>query len=227
MGITINFRGRLRDPSLIPEVIEVATEKAKTSGWILKTMEEMIAEGRVTARGLRGVSLWPHPKSEPLRLHFDDEGYFTNHSYYAYLTDPKQAARFFAMLAAWPQARMIAGHAAAVTGAGESPIELFRQGSRHVWIKTQHAGPAVHAAVCAFLREIKERYAPELEIRDDTGFFESGDYAKLEADFAAINVLIDRTREAFKTAAAEGPKTVEALIERARQVLQEPGPTPN
>lgn len=233
MGVTISFRGRLRDPALVPELITEFTARAEAVGWLVKSMDEMIAEGRVTCRGLRGVSLFPHRLCEPLRLHFDDEGYFTNHSYYAYLTDPEQAAQFMAMLSEWPQARVFAGRAAGVGRAGEGPMvtpramEFFREGSRHVWIKTQHAGAAVHASVCVLLRAIQECYAPELEIRDDSGYFESGNYARLEAEFASVNVLIGRTREAFMAAAAEGPKTTEALIERARQKLMRPADAPN
>jgi hypothetical protein len=49
----------------------------------------------------------------------------------------------------------------------EAPgVDLFKKGSRYNWTKTQFAGPKVHIAVCAVLRYVKQRYAPELEVKE-------------------------------------------------------------
>jgi hypothetical protein len=220
MGITISYSGKLRDPSVIPELIADVTAMAEAAGWHVKSMEELIAEGRVTCSGLRGVSIWPHPQSEPVRLHFDDEGNFINPAYYALLVDPAQAMEFFAALAR-------PGQELPREPPQPGEIEFFREGSRHVWTKTQHAGARGHVAVCALLRHVKQRYAPGLRVKDDSGYFETGDYARLEGELATVDHLIGRAREAFVTAGREGVTSMDALVQRAGQELFRPKDSPN
>lgn len=49
--------------------------------------------------------------------------------------------------------------------------------------KTQFAGPAIHAEVCQFLAELRERFVPNLTVDDETRFFETGDTARLQHAF--------------------------------------------
>jgi hypothetical protein len=51
-------------------------------------------------------------------------------------------------------------------------------------VKTQFSGPAVHREICEFLGALRQSFAPDLAIDDETGFFESRDEAALNRTFA-------------------------------------------
>jgi hypothetical protein len=59
MSICIAYNGKLRDPTLVPELVSDLTAKAGGAGWLFKTMKELRAEGLVTCTGLEGIS--PRP----------------------------------------------------------------------------------------------------------------------------------------------------------------------
>jgi len=243
MGISIAYKGKLHDTTLVPELVTDLTAKAKAAGWLHKTMKELVTEGRVTCNGLEGITLYPHRECEPLHFHFDGEGTFVNHTYYALLTDTKKAdmmrealAESMALTRGLTRGtRKKVGRSPAQGGAGprvsigvpglpEAPgVDFFKEGSLYNWTKTQFAGPKVHVAVCAILRYVKERYAPELEVKDDSGYFSEGDYEKLEAQLAYVDRITSLASEAIQAAAAssKGPMTLDAFVDRINEELAE------
>lgn len=234
MGISIGYKGRLSDPAVLPELISDLKSKARAAGWLCKTMDELMAEGRVTCSGLQGITVYPHSECEPVHLHVDAEGTFVNHTYFALLSDPKKAAMFVEALAESAALTQQVSQKAAKkeevrggprvdvvqlpTGAG---LAFFKEGSRYNWTKTQFAGPKVHVAVCDILRHVKDRYAPDLLVTDESRYFETGDYAKLEADLAYVDRLADLTKKAFEAAASKGPTTLDALLDQVNDDLAE------
>jgi hypothetical protein len=91
MSTSVAYKGKLRDPFLVPELVRDLTAKAKDAGWLCKTMEELVAEELVTCSGLEGITLYPHHECEPLHFHFDREGTLVNHTYVALLGNTKKA----------------------------------------------------------------------------------------------------------------------------------------
>jgi hypothetical protein len=243
MGISIAYQGKLRDPGLVPALVADLKSKAESAGWLFKTMDELVAEGRVSCTGLEGITLYPHPECEPLQFHFDREGVFTNHHYYMLLGDSEKASMFrdgFARSAALTRelaqgARKKAARKGRSKGDGGQPQisasildismaldpEFIKQGCRYNWTKTQFAGPKVHAAVCAILRYVKEIYAPELEIKDDSGYFVHGDEERLEAEMGYQDRIMSLAVEAIQDAAAssKGPMTLDKFVERINEEL--------
>jgi hypothetical protein len=57
------------------------------------------------------------------------------------------------------------------------------------WLKTTGA-PATHAALCALLRMLKGKYMKDLEVSDETGFWKSGNVARLEFEHAQMGTLV-------------------------------------
>ncbi|KYF68234.1 hypothetical protein BE11_12135 [Sorangium cellulosum] len=234
MGISIAYSGKLRDPALVPELVGDLAAKAESAGWLSKTMKELVAEKRVTCSGLEGITLYPHRECEPLHFHFDEEGTFINHYYHALLSNTEMADMMRQALAeSAALTRNLARSAQSAPGSGgpriavpalpEAPgAEFFKQGSRYNWTKTQFAGPKVHVAVCTILRYVKERYAPDLEVKDDSGYFASGDYEKLEAELAYVERLAAITTDAVQAAASgKGPMTLDAFVNRINEELAE------
>src|SRR4051812_34417012 len=155
MAICIAYRGTLCDPSRVAELVTDVKAFAALVGWRCMTMAELVAAGVVNITGLSGVTLYPPAACEPIHLHVDRDGSFVNHFYYALYADPQKVA----------MVRAATSDAATLT--------------RSSWTKTQFAGAEVHAAVCVVLRHVKRRYAPDLEVHDDSGYFVDQNYAKL------------------------------------------------
>jgi hypothetical protein len=245
MGICIAYTGKLREPALVPEFVRDLKAKAEAVGWPCKTMDELVAEGLVTCAGLEGITLYPHRECEPLHFHFDREGTFVNHTYYTLLGDTEKAAMMRQALAesAALMRRLTEGSqdkagrrdqakgggsglhvSIGVPGLPEAPGKaFFEEGLRYNWTKTQFAGAKVHAAVCAILHLVKQRYAPELEVKDDSGYFADEDDAKLEAQLAYADYLTSVASQAVAAAAAPGagPMTLEAFVDRINEELAE------
>ncbi|WP_438006142.1 hypothetical protein WME89_47250 [Sorangium sp. So ce321] len=238
MGISIAYSGKLRDPAVVPELVSDLAAKAESAGWPCKTMKELVAEKRVTCSGLEGITLYPHRECEPLHFHFDGEGTFTNHYYHALLGNTEMADMMrLALAESAALTRNLAGGSGkeAERGSGgglrvsvpqlpEAPgAEFFKQGSRYNWTKTQFAGPKVHVAVCAILRYVQQRYAPELEITDASGYFVTGDYEKLEAELAYVERITSLASNAIQAAAtsSKGPMSLDAFVDRINQELAE------
>lgn len=243
MGISVAYKGKLRDPLLVPEIVSDLTARAKAAGWPCKTMEELVAEDLVSCLGLEGITLYPHRECEPLHFHFDREGTFTNHTYYALLGDTKKADMIREALAeSMALTRELTRGSASkarrggraegsgeglrvsvgVPGVPDAPgIPFFREGSRYNWTKTQFAGPKVHVAVCAILRYVKQRYAPDLEVKDDSGYFVEQDYEKLEAQLAYVDRMSSLASQAIEAASAGagGAMTLDAFVDRINEEL--------
>lgn len=240
MGVCIAYMGKLREPGLVGELVTDLKVKAETVGWPCKTMPELIAEGLVACSGLEGITLYPHRECDPVHFHFDREGTFINHSYYRLLQDTEMAdmmrralaesAAFTRQLTQGAQAR--AGRDRAEPGGvhvrigipdmPEAPgTSFFEEGSRYNFTKTQFAGAKVHTAVCAILRHVQERYAPELEVKDDSGYFVDQDYEKLETQLAYTDYLVSITSQAVAAAVSKGPMTLDVFVDRINAELAE------
>jgi hypothetical protein len=71
---------------------------------------------------------------------------------------------------------------------GDDDVRLMDE----ILVKTQFAGPAVHAEICAFLADLKNRFVPGLEVDDETEFFRTGDATALALAFeSAWTAIID------------------------------------
>ena len=75
-------------------------------------------------------------------------------------------------------------------------MTLISQGvlkSEDVWIavKTQFAGPETHVWIVGLLKYIQEHYLPELQVRDEGEFWETGNHETLKEKMNLINNKID------------------------------------
>ena len=96
----------------------------------------------------------------------------------------------------------------------------IEEGRRYNWTKTQFAGPDVHIAVCALLRYVKERYAPDLWVEDESGYFETGDREDLEGRLAHVDRILSIATQAVE-GAAKGGKPLESLSDLVDRLNEE------
>ncbi|GIW71913.1 MAG: hypothetical protein KatS3mg102_1455 [Planctomycetota bacterium] len=85
------------------------------------------------------------------------------------------------------------GVALALHPAGE-PLRLVlaADGTLTGWLSAASAGPGYHQFACEVLAQLKQRFAPDLLVRDDTGYFARRDRAELEAAVRAWRVQAGR-----------------------------------
>jgi hypothetical protein len=191
MGVTIHYRGRLREPAeLLPELTQELQLACGRLGWPYRLVDERVvgvAEystyhhdsddvGRVTVETKplddrwRGVVIHP-PGCETLFLTFNRSGQLI--VYDTPWEEPESPGRY--------------------------------QARTHVWVKTQFSDPDTHIAVCSLLR-IVEKYAAEWEVEDEGGYWESGDREALAAQMERLNAAM------AMLASDEGRKVLEELL---------------
>lgn len=65
-----------------------------------------------------------------------------------------------------------------------------------VSMKTQFAGPDTHIWVTGLLKYVKKRYISNLEVSDESGYWDTGDRQKLESDMALLDGKLERLSSA-------------------------------
>jgi hypothetical protein len=92
------------------------------------------------------------------------------------------------------------------------------------WVKTQFGSVAGHVAVVELFSYLKREFFPDLNVTDESGYWEDRDLKKLIDKFAQMRGVIDAMAAGLRASplsaeAAEDPAIVAARVERmARQV---------
>jgi predicted DNA-binding protein YlxM (UPF0122 family) len=93
--------------------------------------------------------------------------------------------------------------------------------SSWVSVKTQFAGPDVHVAMVRLLRYLKRKYLHDLEVRDDTGYWETGDYQAVVNNINRVNQAIDAVSDQLESANLQSEKDIVEQIEEALRKMKE------
>jgi hypothetical protein len=173
MGVTIYYRGVLKTPELIQDLIAEVTDIAKTNKWATHILDnpwdqdislymsddddDPRFEGNA---GLKGVLVDLHPDIDGLPLLFDRTG----------------TCRSFEEMAEPEENRPAISH-----------------------VSTQTAGIDTHIQLLGFLEYIGNTYMREWHIDDDSGYFLHQDKEKAQHVFDAVNDAIAAVTEAFNT----------------------------
>ena len=197
MGITIYYKGKLKNKDEVYSLKDDLVDFAETMNWEWHALDNdwdkpASAELDVKARRaeikghlpLKGVSLQLHPNCETLTLYFDQEGR---------LMDP-------------------------------IGLIMIREGrlkpqSAYLSVKTQFAPPEVHISIIKLLEFLKNRYIPDLEVMDEGGYWESRDEAALRKSISFLNEQMDRMEEILSTIGREEVKGL-STEELARLIEQ-------
>ena len=149
MGITIHYKGMLKDVDMIAPIVEELVDIAKTMEWeyaildkntaqtsALKLEQDEKSDKIIAKLPLKGISLSIHKKCEKLQLFFDKNGI---------LRDP-------------PQMEFSHVH-------DEAPSFLF--------IKTQFAPLQVHITIIKLLKYLSKKYFSEFQVFDEGDYWET------------------------------------------------------
>jgi hypothetical protein len=102
-----------------------------------------------------------------------------------------------------------------VPGRALSLDQRERPDQTFISVKTQFAPAEIHVAIVKLLRYIKGRYISNLEVRDEGGFWETGDIVELERRRESINRALDMLKHALSAT-----EVLPSTLRSAEQVLR-------
>ncbi len=229
MGVCISYKGRIADPSRIDELIRQTQAFAEHMGWKTWTVPEMFDEGHIKrVEGLRGITVQISPQCEALHLHFDSEGRFVNHFYYVCVHDFEERKKFFDAIRASPN--FVQGDGGDKDGKvdADDPLNyefhpnFIEDALYYNRIKTQHGGVEVHVQACAQLRFVRDNFAPDIEISDDTGYFDTGNLDEVKSQMAIVSGIIQNIAQATERMNADGGfSSIEDLVQKLGRYMAE------
>ena len=174
MGLYINYRGKLRYPSLVKELVAELEDIAKTmklpyeilDGDWEKPSDAHLVQGErspkiVGEAYLKGIIFKPLPSYDPVKMTFDSKGELHTLFSIAYKN---------------------------------SGIDK----SQH-WLssKLSNAPDYVHIGVCKLLRHLEKKYFARFKAADDTGYWKTGNEQKLAEEQLVMKTIIGIFKEGF------------------------------
>jgi hypothetical protein len=217
MGITIAYQGKLSDPGRVDEMVREVQALAAHMRWRTWTVAELEAQGHIKATGLRGVTVSVALQCEPVHFHVDGEGRFVNHSYYSYIHSAEEREMFVEAMR-----HMIGVLPASTKKPGPELDAFLAEGVGYNWTKTQHGGPAAHVQACNLIRFVRDRFAPALQVMDDTGYFEHGRLEELSSQMGLIDRAIHLARRAAERISQEGEvSSIQGLLDKLQRYMDE------
>ncbi len=173
MGVTLYYRGKLKSPENVTDLVAEMTDIANTMRWKYHTLDDPWDEEVTLAlehregvanltgnAGLKGIMVMAHPESENLSLLFDKEGVCRS---LLAMTDPPEKRDDWA------------------------------------FTKTQFAGIDTHIRLVTLFEYVAARYMREWEIMDDCYYVEHRDRERSLQVFHTIDQAIDTLTEALST----------------------------
>jgi hypothetical protein len=220
MGITIGYIGQLADPGRVDEMVREIQGFAAymDTGWKTWTAAELVAQGQIKDTGLRGIQVDIHPRCEELNFLVDDAGRFVHHRYHACVHDPEERAELVLMLQ-----HTIGLLPASARRPGPELDAFLAQAVTKNWAQTQGGGPAAHVQACNLVRFVRDRFAPDLEVLDSSGYFEHGRLDRLEGQMGEIDRTHYLMRRAADRACEEGVTSLEDLLAKLQRYMNEDG----
>lgn len=200
MGVTIAFKGKLKSPALVENIIDDVEDICLTNNWWYRIINEeqpssippslafdkdsetgevkrINIEGEL---GLKGISFQPHKESETIELFFDTEGVLRP---------------IFSMIFK-----------------GESRVKY-----PWVFVKTQFAGVETHIKIINLLLYLRKKYFKKLEISDDGGYYPKRDEETLHQRLDIINNAIATLSDVFKNSEFSG--TPDQIMNQVQNAL--------
>lgn len=159
MGVTIQYRGKISDKRIIFQLIEEVEDIAKTEGWLYQTLNEnwaMEPTAKLESSEGPGIQIVGHTGLKGLRFqpHPECESVWLFFNYAGILTTPFRVAL--------------------------DAEEHYPKRKSWVSTKTQFSTLATHVKIINLFRYLKKKYIHDLELMDETGYWETADLQVLE-----------------------------------------------
>lgn len=169
MGVTIHYRGSIDDPERIRDLQRELADVAKSMGWECSLLDDdwAVPPDASLVHGQGSAKIKGHLGLKGISLLPGGGG---------------EALVFF--IDSTGRLRSIMGMIQQCEG---------RTIPDRAWVsmKTQFMSPDVHVWIVGLLRYLQKQYFSNLEVRDEGGFWETGDRAALEAKMHFLNEKMD------------------------------------
>lgn len=158
MGLSIHYRGTLTDKRQSAALLGELEDIGKSMHWPVRILDDRWdrkpdARLERNSLGLPAIVGDLGLKGVILRVHEDCDPLYFCFSASGVLTSPLQVA--------------------------VSAADNYAVSPNWITVATQSAGPEVHAAVVRLLRYLQEKYLHDLEVEDESGYWESEDYQSI------------------------------------------------
>jgi hypothetical protein len=196
MGVTIHYRGKLKSPNLINDVVSEIEDICLSNNWhyrILGDEKQRITElsekaghkgkllDKILNLNIDGISFKPHEDAENMQFIFDKEGALKS--------------VFATMLG-------------------------MNEGKKLEWIfcKTQFAGADIHIKLINLLIYLQKKYFKKLEITDEGGYYPDKDIDALNTRMGFIDNALSTVKEIFEQSEFDG-KSPDQVMDQIQDAL--------
>lgn len=185
MGLSIHYRGYLKEASSLPDLIREVKDVAEIYGWKYQTFNTVFPKKQfseeVSFDKFYGISFTP-TNSEIVSLVFLSNGRMVC-PVRVKLSDKYQLEQ-------------------------EDSWIYFNS------VKTQYAGVLIHQLVIHFFRYLNDKYFRDFEMHDESYYWETNDEEKMKAQFKTYNALIDNFVLAVETFPLQKDEDITNYFER-------------
>lgn len=191
MGLSIHYRGRIRDYAEIVTLVKEVEDVCIGLDWVCQVFEtdkSLLKPGETADRycpyDVKGVAITP-PECEPVFLTFLPDGTLCSPVKLIFY-DPE---------------------------VNDLMIEV-------VHTKTQFAGPEIHIALIKLLRYLTNKYFESFQLDDEGYYWETGDKQVLAGRFGTYNSLLGSLSAAMKNIETVPGESAESLADRVEKILK-------
>lgn len=199
MGVSIHYRGQLADPNTIYQLIEEVSDIAKTMGWQYKSMNEdwdMPPSARLESGDEPGIRIIGNCalKGIHFQAHEHCEPVWLYFNVQGILTSPFQVA---------------------LDAAEGYPVH-----KPWLFTKTQYGGIDIHITVIKLLQYLKQKYLPDLEVEDESGYWETGDITELERRFHKVEEGLAMVQRSITNAGISSEDSEDEIIRKIKDATR-------
>lgn len=195
MGLSIHYRGQIRDYALIEDLINECVDICKSLEWDyhIWNKESSINDHAhidnlefigYAKEDLKGISILPK-ECEPVDLTFFPSG------------------KLCSTMKLW------------FNDATTNDLMV-----EYVSTKTQYAGMDIHVAVLKLLEYLKDKYFSFFELSDEGMYWETKDIEVLKSQFIRYDFIVNSVRNALSDFKALPDETPESLADRLEELLK-------
>lgn len=173
MGITIHYKGKLKNPVLVYSLTDELKDISEIMKWDYSIMDKdwdepmtgelLHHENMVEISGhlpLKGIRINLHPDCESLSILFDKDGCLQS-----------------------------------VLGMVLHDKETKKSDSNYLFVKTQFAPPEIHISIIKLLKYLKNKFIPDLEVIDEGSYWDTEDEKLLIQKITFLNRKMDQVEE--------------------------------
>lgn len=195
MGLSIHYRGQIRDYALIDDLINECEDICKSLEW--------------------DYHIW----NKESNIH--DDAHIDNPDFIGYAMEdikgisilPKECEPVD--LAFFPSGKLCSTMKLRFNDAATNDLMV-----EYVSTKTQYAGIDTHLTVLKMLQYLKDKYFSFFELSDEGMYWETKDIEVLKSQFAKYDFIVNSMRDALKDFKALPGETAESLADRLEELLK-------